>query len=117
MATKPQANAEVTEAREDMADGPLPDTLSQAVKKMIGRGKERGYVTYDELNAALPPEKFSSEQIEDTMAMLSEMGINIVDNEEGDEAPAVAAGDEEESEGRVGGNLDDDDVGRTDDPV
>ncbi|HYD98357.1 MAG TPA: RNA polymerase sigma factor region1.1 domain-containing protein, partial [Alphaproteobacteria bacterium] len=117
MATKPQANAEATEGREEMGDGPLLDTMSQAVRKMIARGKERGYVTYDELNAALPPEKFSSEQIEDTMATLSEIGINIVDNEEGEDAAPAPADGEEESEGRVGGNLDDDDVGRTDDPV
>ena len=46
------------------------DGMAQAVKKMIARGKERGYVTYDEMNAALPPDQSSSEQIEDTMAML-----------------------------------------------
>ena len=49
---------------------------------MITQGKEKGYVTYDDLNKALPPDQVSSEQIEDTMSMLSEMGINVVENEE-----------------------------------
>ena len=62
--------------------------MALAVKKMIARGKERGYVTYDELNAALPPDQMSSEQIEDTMAMLTEMGINVVESEETEEPAA-----------------------------
>ena len=73
--------------QEEGGDSPLLDTLGAAVKKMVARGKERGYVTYDDLNSALPPEKVSSEQIEDTMAMLSEMGINVVENEETEDAP------------------------------
>ncbi len=91
------------------------DGLVQAVKKMIARGKERGYVTYDELNSALPQDQSSSEQIEDTMAMLSEMGINVIESEESgeDAAPEPPV----EGEGRTSGNLDDDDIGRTDDPV
>ena len=54
-------------------DAPLLDNLNAAVKKMIVEGKEKGFVTYDNLNKALPPEQVSSEQIEDTMTMLSEM--------------------------------------------
>ena len=46
---------------------------------------ERGFVTYDEINAVLPPDQVSSEQIEDTLALLSEQGINVVENEEGEE--------------------------------
>ena len=53
---------------------------------MLAKGKERGYITYDELNAALPPEEYSSEQIEDTMSAISEMGINIVEADEVEEA-------------------------------
>ena len=68
------------------ADAPLMDAMAAAVKKMIGRGRDRGFVTYDELNAVLPAEKFSSEQIEDTLAMLSEMGINVVESEEREES-------------------------------
>ena len=117
MATKSQNTAEVNESQDENLDGPLLDTLGVAVKKMVARGKERGYVTYDELNAALPPDEVSSEQIEDTMAMLSELGINVVESEEGEEAtPAEAEGDEE-SEGYAGGNVDEEDLGRTDDPV
>ncbi|AUN29944.1 RNA polymerase sigma factor RpoD [Niveispirillum cyanobacteriorum] len=113
MATKAAQTAEVSEQREEEANGPLMDGMAIAVKKMIARGKERGYVTYDELNAALPPDSSSSEQIEDTMALLSEMGINVVEAEEADES----SGNEGEGEGRQSGNLDDDDIGRTDDPV
>jgi RNA polymerase primary sigma factor len=115
MATKATSSGEVTENREESVDGPLMDGMGLAVKKMIARGKERGYVTYDELNSALPPDQSSSEQIEDTMAMLSEMGINVIESEEQDEAQnAEASGD---GEVRAAGNLDDDDIGRTDDPV
>ena len=115
MATKATTGVQVQESREETGDGPLMDGMVQAVKKMIARGKERGYVTYDELNSALPPDQSSSEQIEDTMAMLSEMGINVIEMEESDEAGvAEPHGD---GEGRSSGNLDDDDIGRTDDPV
>src|SRR3954453_17250203 len=115
MATKATNGAEVTENREESGDGPLMDGMAQAVKKMIARGKERGYVTYDEMNPALPPDQSSSEQIEDTMAMLSEMGINVVESEEQDDNQNAAA--ESDGETRVSGNLDDDDIGRADDPV
>src|ERR1700704_5102286 len=74
-------------------DSPLLDLSDQAVKKLLKTAKARGYVTYDELNSVLPSEEVSSEQIEDTMAMLSDMGINVVDTEEGEEAqegPAAA---------------------------
>ena len=77
------------EERSDEPDGPLIDSLSASVKKMIGQAKERGYVTYDELNKAMPPEQVSSEQIEDTMAMLSELGINVIESDEGEDGAAV----------------------------
>jgi RNA polymerase primary sigma factor len=113
-----QANtAEAQEAQEEAQDSPLLDTLGAAVKKMVLKGKERGYVTYDELNAALPPEEFSSEQIEDTMAMLSEMGINVVENEEAEEAAAEPAAKEDEEGEAATGNIDEEEIGRTDDPV
>ena len=66
--------------RDEGPDQPLLDGVTASVKKMIARGKDRGYVTYDELNAALPSDQVSSEQIEDTMAMLSDMGINVVED-------------------------------------
>src|SRR5258705_10638621 len=111
MVSKAANTAEVTETREEAAEAPLLDTVAPAIKKMLARGKERGYLTYDELNAALPQDQVSSEQIEDTMTMLSELGVNVIESEESDE-PTAADGDEADSEGRV--NLDDDDIGRTD---
>src|SRR6266702_4438718 len=116
MATKAAAAAETTETREEAAEGPLIDATAATIKKMVARGKERGYVTYDELNAALPPDQVSSEQIEDTMTMLSEAGINVIESEEGEE-PAAAATEEEGDGEQRAGNLDDEDIGRTDDPV
>ncbi|CUW41741.1 RNA polymerase, sigma 70 (sigma D) factor [Magnetospirillum sp. XM-1] len=119
MATKSTNTAEVSENQDEAMDGPLLDTLGVAVKKMVAKGKERGYVTYDELNAAMPPDEVSSEQIEDTMAMLSELGINVVESEEGEDNAAEAAEEETtETEGYSGaGNVDEEDLGRTDDPV
>jgi len=118
MATKSTNTAEVSENQDESMDGPLLDTLGVAVKKMVARGKERGYVTYDELNAAMPPEEVSSEQIEDTMAMLSELGINVVESEDGEEAQPEGEEEATESEGYSGaGNVDEEDLGRTDDPV
>jgi RNA polymerase primary sigma factor len=115
MAGKSAGTAESAEGREEAAETPLLDAVAATIKKMVARGKERGYVTYDELNAALPADQVSSEQIEDTMTMLSELGINLVESEEAEEAPS---GDgEEDGEVRSGGNLDDADIGRTDDPV
>jgi RNA polymerase primary sigma factor len=122
MATK-TTKAAAPETPREPGDGPLMDGVSAAVKKMLVKGKERGYITYDELNSVLPQEKVSSEQIEDTLAMLNEMGINVVDNEETEDA-AAAEGEkeekeekeEEEEEGQTAGNVSDD-VGRTDDPV
>jgi RNA polymerase primary sigma factor len=96
------------------------DTAKAAIKKLVAKGKERGFITMDELNSALPEDKSSSEQIEDVMAQFSEMGINVVENEESEEAAGAAAAkteSEDESESRSSGNVDDDDVGRTDDPV
>src|SRR5271168_2459430 len=109
------ANAEET-AGQDEAEGPLLDGVVAAVKRLIARGKERGYITYDELNGALPGDQVSSEQIEDTMAMLSELGINLVEGDESEEAEP-AGDDVGEGESRASGNVDDEDIGRTDDPV
>jgi len=115
MTDKETETEDIAPAQEEVSDSPLLDTLGAAVKKMIARGKERGYVTYDELNTALPPESMSSEQIEDTMSMLSEMGINVVDTEESEEA--APAEDTVEVESAAAGNVDENEIGRTDDPV
>ena len=74
MATKPSATAEAATPDQD-GDTTLLDVQSVAVKRLIARGKERGYITFDELNAVLPPDQNSSEQIEDVMANFSELGI------------------------------------------
>ncbi|MBV0890442.1 RNA polymerase sigma factor RpoD [Paracoccus sp. Z118] len=68
------------------------DMSQAAVKKMIADARERGYITYDQLNTVLPPEQVSSEQIEDVMSMLSEMGINVIEDEEAEEGEAATGG-------------------------
>ncbi len=84
MATKTaQAGEQETETQSQ--DGPVLDMSDAAVKKLIKTAKQRGFVTYDELNEVLPSEEVSSEQIEDTMSMLSDMGINVIDSEEAEE--------------------------------
>ncbi|MGN6149484.1 MAG: RNA polymerase sigma factor RpoD [Rhizomicrobium sp.] len=75
------------------ADSPLLDMSDASVRKMITKAKARGYVTYDELNKVLPSEKVSSEQIEDTMSMLSEMGINVIESEEQEEGEGGEGGE------------------------
>jgi RNA polymerase primary sigma factor len=93
-------------APEATPDTPLPllDLSDAAVKKMIKAAKKRGYVTHDELNAVLPSEEVSSDQIEDIYAMLNEMGINVVEAEEAEPGEAVdaqAEPDEDEPEGEL----------------
>src|SRR6218665_1480470 len=102
MATKVKENEEADNERDGAHDGPLLDLSDDAVKKMIKAAKKRGYVTMDELNSVLPSEEVTSEQIEDTMAMLSDMGINVIEDEDAEEAaPGEDDGgdDENESEG------------------
>lgn len=66
-------------------DDPDVDAFAVTVKAILACGKKRGFVTYDQLNRALPPQHFSSEQIEDMLAILSEMGIQVVEGENGDD--------------------------------
>ncbi|MGX5803173.1 RNA polymerase sigma factor RpoD [Bradyrhizobium sp. Arg314] len=95
MATKEKE--EVETEREGATDGPLLDLSDDAVKKMIKAAKKRGYVTLDELNAVLPSEETDPDRIEDINAMLSDMGINVVeDDEQGEESEAEAPADTEE---------------------
>ncbi|MDB5741200.1 MAG: polymerase, sigma 70 subunit, RpoD, partial [Alphaproteobacteria bacterium] len=101
------------------ADSPLLDMSDVGVRKMIAKAKTRGYVTYDELNKVLPSDKTSSEQIEDTMAMLNEMGINVIESEEAEEGeesalPVAADGSSKAlaTTAKSGEQYD-----RTDDPV
>src|SRR5882672_5046214 len=91
------------EGPETPPDSPLLDLSNAAVKKLIRGAKKRGYVTHDQINALLSSEEVKSEQIEDVLAMLSEMGVNVVepeDTEPEDEAAAREVPEEEaESEG------------------
>lgn len=91
------------------SDDALLDSLGASVKKLISKGKDRGYITVDELNNALPPE---NEQIEDVMAMISDMGINIVENEETEDEASPAPEEDD-----AGFKLDEVETSRTDDPV
>ena len=91
MATK-TAEAEEQETETPSQDRPVLDMSDAAVKKLIKTAKQRGFVTYDELNEVLPSEEVSSEQIEDTMSMLSDMGINVIDSEEAEEGENAEGG-------------------------
>ena len=119
MATKPSVASDTVTAEQDV-ETTLLDVQSAAVKRLIARGKERGYITFDELNAVLPPEQNSSEQIEDVMANFSEMGIQVVESEESEDGEAPVAKAEktvEAEEEEQTGNVDEASLGRTDDPV
>ncbi|MFN3347964.1 RNA polymerase sigma factor RpoD [Pseudorhodoplanes sp.] len=108
-------------------DTPLPllDLSDAAVKKMIKQAKKRGYITYEQLNAVMPSEEVTSEQIEDTLSMLSEMGINVIEQDEAADEDA----EKEEEDDDEGGELvevtskplivksDKEPSERTDDPV
>ncbi|KQZ64790.1 RNA polymerase subunit sigma [Sphingopyxis sp. Root1497] len=105
-------------------DGPLIDLNEADVKKLIARGKKRGYLTYDELNAALPQDEMSSEQIEDIMSAISDMGINIVESDEDVQEEADAEPDDEVDVSAGSGSVSNpaiekkkEVVDRTDDPV
>src|SRR5436305_7795702 len=82
-----------------------PDDLSDAaIKKLIGSARKRGYVTHDQINSVLPSEEVNSEQIEDVLAMFSEMGINVVETEEAEQEedqPREEQEEEAESEGEL----------------
>ncbi len=80
------AAKDTDERKQDDQEGDVVLDMSQAaVKKMIAEAREKGYITYDQLNRVLPPDQVASEQIEDVMSMLSEMGINIIEDEEAEE--------------------------------
>ena len=83
----------------ESSDSPVLDLSDQAVKKMIKVAKARGYITYDELNEVLPSNEVSSEQIEDIMSMMSDMGINVIDSDEIEEADGAAldSGDDDDN--------------------
>src|SRR3982750_269130 len=102
MAKNEPQEADTAEA----GDEPLLDLNDASVKKLIARAKKRGVVTYDELNEALPQDQMASEQIEDIMSALNDMGINVVES-------AESSDDEEDEKG--GDPVAEDDVAPLDD--
>jgi len=93
------------------------DMSQAAIKRMIADARERGYITYDQLNQALPPEQVSSEQIEDVMSMLSEMGINVIEEEETEEGEGGAVVEVSTSREVAVATATGETLDRTDDPV
>ena len=101
MATKTKSAA-AGNTGETQQDGPLLDLTDQSVKAMIKAAKKRGYVTHDEIIKVLPEEEFTSEQIEDVLAQLSEVGVNVIESEDApedeDDSKAKAAEDDSDDE-------------------
>ncbi|WP_374592914.1 RNA polymerase sigma factor RpoD [Sphingosinicella sp.] len=126
MATKAPAKPKGKDENGEADGAPLIDMNDASIKKLIAKAKKRGWLTYDELNAALPQDQMSSEQIEDVMSALSEMGINLTESEDaGDDEPEAEAEAEDDAD-----EMDGDDkptlhviekkkevLDRTDDPV
>ena len=113
-AAKKETQVTTEDTIEEKKDAPLIDTSDRTVKSWIRLGKKRGYITYDELNEILPSDEVSSEQIEDIMAMFSDMGINVIENDEADEQLGS------ESEGQLPVKIDQTSssgADRSDDPV
>jgi len=106
-----QTEAEM-QPQDSAAEAQDNDAAQQTLKTLMRLGKERGYVTHDELNAALPAEDFTSEQIDDFMSTLNEMGVSVVEAADSDDS---SEGEGEEQ--RSTGNVSDSDVSGTDDPV
>lgn len=99
-------------------DAPLIDSLGSAVKRLIEKGKSRGYITVEELNKALPPERESSENIEDIMTNIADLGISIITESDADGFEQdVIEDDNFSDDDDEGGNFDEKDLGRSDDPV
>ncbi|QPM89196.1 RNA polymerase sigma factor RpoD [Pseudooceanicola algae] len=108
------------EAQMEEQEAEVSLDMSQAqVKKMIAEAREKGFITYDQLNQVLPPDQVSSEQIEDVMSMLSEMGINIIEDEEAEEEEGkntAVTTTNQNREVTIGGSGSEK-LDRTDDPV
>src|SRR5262249_4446367 len=108
MSTKSAAEAEETTAEapaETPGEDPMLDSLAAAVKKIVAKAKQRGYINEAEMNEALPGDQFTSDQIEDALARLAELGVNIVDTDEQEEAEQAKQADAAESD-----SSDDDEV-------
>ncbi|MGR3434204.1 MAG: RNA polymerase sigma factor RpoD, partial [Shimia sp.] len=111
---------DTAEERKDDQPEPMVDMSQAAVKKMIAEAREKGFITYDQLNQVLPPDQVNSEQIEDVMSMLSEMGINIIEDEEAEEEEqkgSTAVATTSKGGEVVLGGAEAEKLDRTDDPV
>ncbi len=98
MVNKTATQTTAQEGTSEATDSPLLDLSKQSVKRLIKLAKKRGFVTYDELNAVLPSDEVNSEQIEDVLAMLNEMGINVIENDEAEGAEAADVDDDDDGE-------------------
>src|SRR5215207_8881680 len=112
-------NEAVETETQDSGDAPLIDLNDASIKKMIARAKKRGFITIDELNEALPQDQMASEQIEDIMSAINDMGINVVENEEASEDEPVEEEVDPLDDGgpRPAAATKKEAVDRTDDPV
>ncbi|MBE6443222.1 MAG: RNA polymerase sigma factor RpoD [Alphaproteobacteria bacterium] len=99
------------------SDAPLIDSLGSAVKRLIEKGRLRGFITVEELNRALPSERETSEHIEDIMTSISDMGISIISEADADGYDAEISDEEDYVSDDEGGNFDEKELGRSDDPV
>src|SRR5687768_305454 len=114
-----KTNTTEPEEKNEAGDAPLIDLNEASIKKLIARARKRGVITYDELNEALPQDQMSSEQIEDVMSALSEMGVNIVESDDGEDEEPETDSAEEPGEGGETFVVEKkkETVDRTDDPV
>ncbi|PWB60668.1 MAG: RNA polymerase sigma factor RpoD, partial [Bradyrhizobiaceae bacterium] len=96
---KPGQKEEGEKEAADTPDSPLLDLSDAAVRKMIKNAKKRGYVTYEQLNDVLPSEEVTSEQIEDVLAMLNDMGINVIESEEAEQDEEEGREEDDDEEG------------------
>jgi RNA polymerase primary sigma factor len=112
------AAKDTDDQKPETEDGEHSLDMSQtAIKKMIADARERGYITYDQLNQALPPEQVSSEQIEDVMSMLSEMGINVIEEDDAEDPEGGALVEASTSRDVAVSTATTETLDRTDDPV
>ncbi|MCV6824941.1 MULTISPECIES: RNA polymerase sigma factor RpoD [Halocynthiibacter] len=112
------AAKDTDDRKQDDQDAEAGMDMSQAaVKKMIAEARERGYITYDQLNQVLPPDQVSTDQIEDVMSMLSEMGINIIEDEEEEEKASTEVATTSENREVTVATTTTEVLDRTDDPV
>lgn len=101
----------------DNADVAIGDAMGAAIKRLIAKGKESGYISMEDLNKVLPPEKMSSDRIEDIMSAISDMGINIISDSDTEDSSEDEDEDYNEDDDTESSNLDAKDLSRSDDPV